>query len=174
MGGQFVRERPLTAMALRKLPSMFPKPLHLGVAQMYRDHLRVVKLLLRRLVVNLCLQRLLLQLLPMKAGGVLKRITALLSTIIVESRLVGPVPSGTNGKKAGDNKDGRIKIGRDRNVVKVRETDRTLLRQIVAGAPTKAKAVARLKVRKVLMEPIVAERVTPRRMRRYPLSPSLV
>ena len=52
---------------------MFPKLLHLGVAQMYRDHLRVVKLLLRRLVVNLCLQRLLLQLLPMKAGGVLER-----------------------------------------------------------------------------------------------------
>ena len=77
--------------------------------------------------------------------------------------------NGMNGIK-----DGQVKIGGDRNVVKILEIDRTLLRQTVAGAPTKAKAVARLKVNKVLLEPIVAEQVSPRRLLTFHHSLSLV
>ena len=145
----------------------FPR---LGAVQMCPDHLRVVKLLQIRRGVTLCLLRLLLQLLPVKAGGVLEQITALLVGIFVERKPDGPATSGMDGMTIGE-----VKIGRGKDVaVRVRETDRTQRLLIVVTAPTKAKVEARLKVRKVPKGIIAVERASLRRLLRYPLSPSLV
>ena len=152
----------------------FPR---LGAVQMCPDHLRVVKLLQIRRGVTLCLLRLLLQLLPVKAGGVLERITALLVGIFVERKPDGPATSGMDGMTIGEVRmmTGEARIGRGKDVVvRVREIDRTQRLLIVVTAPTKVKVVARLRVRKVLKGIIAVERAFSRRLLRYPLSPSLV